>query len=212
MVTHAIFVPCQMTLTSLLRPALACLMAALSLMPAWAEKADRSKPMNVVADHLKYDDLRQVSEFSGNVVLTKGTLVIRAGKLLVRQDPQGFQFGTATAAPGQRANFRQKREKLDEWIEGEAEELVYDGKADKLHFSHNAVIRRYKGSTLTDESAGHRITYDNTSDQFHVEGGKPGLTGQSRVRTMLSPRTEPEAGGTTAQTLQPSTSLTGDRK
>ena len=40
---------------------------------AWrsAEKADRNKPMNIEADALRYDDLKQTSVFTGRVVLTK---------------------------------------------------------------------------------------------------------------------------------------------
>ena len=44
---------------------------------AHAEKADRNKPMNVEADALRYDDLKQTSVFTGRVVLTKGTILIR---------------------------------------------------------------------------------------------------------------------------------------
>ncbi|MFM2112212.1 MAG: lipopolysaccharide transport periplasmic protein LptA [Pseudomonadota bacterium] len=177
---------------------------------ALAEKADRTQPMNVVADTLRYDDLKQVSEFSGHVILTKGTLTIRADKVQVRQDPQGYQYGTATAAPGQRAFFRQKREKLDEWIEGEAETLLYDGKADRVQFSTNAVIRRYQGATLLDESTGHSVVYENTSDQFTVDGHKPGGS-RERVRTLLAPRTPAQAlPPESANPLKPSPALTGN--
>ena len=41
---------------------------------ARAEKADRNKPMNVEADALRYDDLKQISVFTGHVVVTKGTI------------------------------------------------------------------------------------------------------------------------------------------
>ena len=65
-------------------------------MLAWAEKADRGKPMNIEADALRYDDVKQVSIFTGRVVLTKGSIQIRGDRLEVRQDPDGFQFGVAT--------------------------------------------------------------------------------------------------------------------
>lgn len=189
-------------------------------LPALAEKADKNKPMNVVADTLRYDDLQQVSEFNGHVVLTKGTLIIRADKVLVRQDPQGFQYGTATATPGKRAFFRQKRENVDEWLEGEAETLIYDGKSDTLRFTRNAVIRRYKGATLADESSGHLITYDNTTDQFSVDGErKAGPAGElppgGRIRTMLSPKTTEPATPVVqgpAPHLRTSTRIAGELK
>jgi lipopolysaccharide export system protein LptA len=56
-----------------------------ALLPqAWAEKTDRSKPMNVDADLLRYDDVQQTTVFTGKVVVTKGSITIRGAKLEVR--------------------------------------------------------------------------------------------------------------------------------
>ena len=87
---------------------------------ARAEKADRNKPMNIEADALRYDDLKQTSVFTGKVVVTKGTIVIRGARVDVRQDPEGYQYGVVTAEPGKLAFYRQKREGVDEFIEGES--------------------------------------------------------------------------------------------
>ena len=56
---------------------------------AHAEKADFSKPTNVEANQMFYDEAKQTNTFIGNVVLTRGTLVMHADKLLVRQDQGG---------------------------------------------------------------------------------------------------------------------------
>ena len=77
---------------------------------AQAEKADRTKPMNIEADAMRYDDLKQTSVFTGNVVVTKGTIIIRGARIDVRQDPEGYQYGVVTAAPGKLAYYRQKRD------------------------------------------------------------------------------------------------------
>jgi lipopolysaccharide export system protein LptA len=167
-------------------------LAAVSSPEAWAEKADRNKPMNAEADALRYDDVKQQSVFTGNVVITKGTMTIRADRVEVRQDREGFQFGTATSTGAKRAFFRQKREGgLDEWIEGEAEVLSYDGKADTVTFTRNAVMRRLRGNTMVDETQGAVITYDNTTDVFNVSGGTNAAGAPSgRVRAVIGPRTE----------------------
>jgi lipopolysaccharide export system protein LptA len=95
---------------------------------AVAEKADRNKPMNIEADNLDHDELKQISIFTGKVVATKGTITMRGNRLEVRQDPDGFQYGILTATPGARAFYRQKREGVDEWMEGEGERIEYDGR------------------------------------------------------------------------------------
>ena len=164
---------------------------ALVAAPAQAEKADKAKPMNVEADALRYDDLQQTSVFTGKVVVTKGTILIRGGKLTVRQDPEGFQFGVVTAEPGKQAFFRQKRDGVDEFIEGEGETIEYDGRADKVKFIGRAEMRRLRGSTLADETSGAVIVYDNSNDQFTVDGGAPSATPSNpggRVRATLAPR------------------------
>jgi lipopolysaccharide export system protein LptA len=183
--------------------------------PAYAEKADRTKPMNAEADSLRYDDGKQTSVFTGNVVITKGTMVIRADRVEVRQDKDGFQFGTATSAGGARVFFRQKRDLGDEWIEGEAETIAFDGKADTVTFSRQATLRRLRGTSLSDETQGALITYDNNSDMFNVvgavasSGGAAGAAG--RVRAVISPRGAASAPAASAASpaapLKPSTSL-----
>ena len=176
---------------SALRPLL--LIAALALLGgvAQAEKADRDKPMNVESDALRYDDLKQTSVFTGRVVLTKGTILIRGAKLDIRQDADGYQFGLATAEPGKLAFFRQKREGVDEFIEGEGETIEYDGRADTVKFISKAQLRRYRGSVLNDEMTGAVIVYNNTTDVFTIDGrptddnvNKSG----GRVRATLAPR------------------------
>ncbi len=166
---------------------------------AWGEKADRDKPMNIEADALRYDDVRQVSVFTGRVVLTKGTILIRGGKLDVRQDADGNQFGVVTAEPGKLAFFRQKREGLDEFIEGEGETIEYDGRSDTVKFISSAQLRRYRGATLSDEFNAGLIVYNNVADVFTLDGtpaaGKSGSTGRpgapaGRVRAMLTPSTD----------------------
>lgn len=193
-------------------------LAAAFAAPAWAEKADRAKPMNVEADALRYDDLRQTSVFTGRVVVTKGTIVIRGAKVEVRQDPEGFQFGVVTAEQGKKAFWRQKREGVDEFIEGEATTIEYDGKADRVKFIGNAEMRRFRGATLNDEVSGSLITYDNTSDVFSVDGGAttgaPAAPG-GRVRATLAPRPGASAPAEPAQPatrLRPSTSLGGEAR
>jgi lipopolysaccharide export system protein LptA len=170
---------------------MAALALAVWVTPSAAEKADRNKPLNIEADSGRYDDLKQVGNFSGNVVVTKGTLTLRAAQIEVRQTPEGYHFGIATALPGQLASFSQKRDAADESIQGEAERIEYDGKADTVRFVNRAVIRRFRGATLADETAGSLITYDNTREVFSVSGGASAATPTNpsgRVRATLTPR------------------------
>ena len=162
---------------------------------ARAEKADSEKPTNVEADQMVYDDLKQVNTFTGNVILTRGSLLMKAAKVVVTQDPSGYQFATLLAAPGGLATFRQKRDGgANLWIEGQAERIVYDGKAELVKLYTKAKMRRLEGVKTTDEVEGELITYDSRAEFFSVNnsvsGDKPGA---GRIHAVIQPRTEPKA-------------------
>ncbi|CAN7740474.1 lipopolysaccharide transport periplasmic protein LptA [Acidovorax sp. LjRoot66] len=210
--------------TLLLLSALAMVQTA-----AHAEKADRNKPMNIEADALRHDELKQTSVFTGRVVMTKGTIVLRGARLDVRQDADGYQFGVVTAEPGKRAFFRQKRDTLagapDEFIEGESEVIEYDGRADNVKFITRAELRRYRESTLTDEITGQVIVYNNLTDVFTVDAKPRGSTNAAgdtpapggRVRAILSPKETPASAAAPAAAasgtpLRPSSTLSGGAK
>ena len=158
---------------------------------AWAEKADRDQPMNAEADALRYDDARQTSVFTGNVVITKGTIRIRGAQVEVRQDAKGNQFGVVNGSP---AFFRQKRDGVDEFIEGTSQRIEYDSQADTVRFIGNAVLRRLTGTQINDETTGALIVYNNGTDVFTVDGGPSNRTAGNptgRVRAMLTPVPKP---------------------
>ena len=149
---------------------------------AHAEKADREKPISLEADKVSVDDAKQISNFEGRVVLTQGTLIIRGDHMEVRQDTQGFKTGTTW---GNLAYFRQKREGYDEYIEGWAERIEYDSRADKMQMFNRASMK--KGS---DEVRGNYISYDANTEFFQVTGGgkQASRDNSGRVRAVLQPK------------------------
>ena len=200
---------------------LTALMGATSV--AYAERADRDKPMNIEADALRHDELKQTSVFTGNVVMTKGTIVLRGAQLDVRLDDEGYQHGIVKAVPGQRAYFRQKRDTApgapDEVVEGEGEIIEYNGKTDDVKLIRRGQLRRYTGGKLSDDIMGSVITYNNLTDVFTVDGEKrtsepssaPASSG-GRVRAILAPKASVPAPSSAAQPLQPSSDLSGQGK
>lgn len=180
----------------------AALLTAYLAFPARAERADRLKPVTIQADQGGQVDLqRQVMVFTGNVVVSKGTMVIRSSRIEVRQTPEGYDTAVAFGAPGKPATFRQKREGVDEYMDGEAERLEYDGKADVVKFINNAVVRRLRGAVLADEITGNLVTYDSTTDVLRVSGGGTSSAANpgGRVRAVLTPREGSEAAAEAAR-------------
>lgn len=202
--------------TRLAATTFAALLACALAPQASAEKADRGKPLNVEADQpSRLDMLNQVVVFNGNVVVTKGTMTMRADRIEVRETPDGHHLATAIGSAARPATFRQKRDGVDEYIEGQADRLEYDGRADTVRFVGNAQVRRLRGAAVADEVSGALITYDNTAEVFSVAGGaaSPANPG-GRVRAVLVPREAAASApgdGTSAPPLQPAGRLGAPR-
>ncbi|MDQ9171000.1 lipopolysaccharide transport periplasmic protein LptA [Oxalobacteraceae bacterium R-40] len=160
---------------------------------ALAEKADADLPTNVEANQMAYDDVKQINIFTGNVVLTRGTLVMRAEKMVVSQDPAGYQYGTMYAAPGGFTTFRQKRDGgPDLWIEGRAADRIeYDSKTEIAKFYSKARVRLLDGQKVTDEVEGEFISYDSKTEFYSVNNTATGQSkpGAGRIRAIIQPRT-----------------------
>jgi lipopolysaccharide export system protein LptA len=124
--------------------------------------------------------------------MTQGTLTLRADRVFVRQDAEGFNHAIAFGRP---VAFKQKREGTDEYIEGFAERMEYDGKQDKVQLFTNAHVK--KG---IDEVKGDYISYDAVTEYYQVIGGGPDTASpanpRGRVRAVIQPkRRDGESGG-----------------
>jgi lipopolysaccharide export system protein LptA len=154
---------------------------------ALAEKADRDKPTQIEANRMSSDDVRRLTTFEGNVVLTKGTVAVRADRIVVRQDAEGHQYTTATGSP---VRFKQRLdakegEKEGRWMDGEALRIEIDDRKQTIELFDNARVNR--GG---DEVAGNYIFVDQRSDFFSVNAGKGAP--QGRVRATIQPKAAEE--------------------
>ena len=154
---------------------------------ASAEAADREKPIELEADTVTVNDAKQTSTYTGTVVLTQGTLIIRADKLVVREDKEGFQHSTSTGNP---TTFKQKREGKNEYMEGSAQRIEYDGRMDKVQLYTKAWVKRGE-----DIVYGDYISYDANAEYAEVIGGTKSETnpGSGRVKAIIQPKNKPAA-------------------
>lgn len=186
-------------LTSL-RLALLCavLPVGLSVTNAHAEHADRDKPVSIESDRVTVDDQNKVNIFEGKVVLSQGTLMLRCHKLVVTQDAAGHYRGIASGSTGELARFRQKRDGVEEYTEGEGERIEHDSKLDQTELFNRAWIRSGK-----DEIRGEYIRVDGKTNNYSATSGPNGTTQTGRrVRAVIQPKK-----GDNADTSQPNLPL-----
>ncbi|MDP5008433.1 MAG: lipopolysaccharide transport periplasmic protein LptA [Glaciimonas sp.] len=164
---------------------------------AHAEKADTLKPSNIEADQFTLDDVKQIKTFTGNVILTRGTLLMKADKVVVTTDPAGYQFAVLYAAqtPNSFATFRQKRDGgPDLWIDGQAADRIeYDDKTEIVKIYKNAQMRRLEGTKPTDVVNGEFISYDSRAEFYSVNNTADGTSkpGAGRIKAVIQPKTKP---------------------
>jgi lipopolysaccharide export system protein LptA len=180
--------------------------------PAFAEKDDRTKPMSVTSGGTNPDivDLKKHSAvFTGNVVITQGTLEIHADRVEVSQDPDGNQLGFAFGSPGKPATFRQKRDGVDEYSEGDSQKIEYDSAANRVRFVGAAHLRMLKGTIVTDQANAALITYDTATDTIKLGAGDPGSTSSAtggRTTVIFTPKASNAPKATEPLTLAPAAS------
>ena len=170
-------------MNQLIKSLITLLWLLLSVQMALAEQADRTKPVNIEADSADMDDLHKVGLYQGGVVLTQGTLMLRADKLEVHQDNDGFSTAVAYGNP---VYFRQKQDNVDQYVEAYANRIDLDNKLNTVLLTGNARLK--KGA---DELHANTMLYNTVTERFWAKIDPNTVPGAppNRVRTAIFPKT-----------------------
>ncbi len=203
----SLLAPFASALASAFASALA-LAAGLATPWALAERTDRSKPMVIEADgQARMDYAQQVLVYTGNVVISQGTMLVRAERVELRETPEGYRTALAVGTNAKPASWRQRRDGSAETVEGSAAQIDFDGRANTLRLRGNSVVRRLRAGAVVDEVTGGVIIWDNNKEVFTVEGGAPSAGNPSgRVRNVFTPPPEPGSAASGAAATAPARS------
>ena len=188
------------------KPALAgALLALACLADARAEHADRLKETAVTASDATADHAHQTADFSGDVVISQGTLEIRADRVQMRLGANGERLGFAFGKAGVPVRFRQHGDRPGEWSEGQAERVEVDSLANEVRLIGAASLRNLDGTVVTQSVQGETITYDTArdtvsstrADQRALQAGE-GRPAQ-RVRVVFAPTVTPATDAASAR-------------
>lgn len=167
--------------------------SALAQSQAAATAPAEEPSTQVVSDSLRYDDNKRESTFIGNVVATRGQLVIDSDQLVVSEDKAGNQFGTATANKGKLVTIIQNRPETFERIEGKGLRAEYDGSKSQFDLIGQAVVTRYICDKPYDTIRGERVRYYQKTDVYEAQGGPNSSAAGGRVRSLAEPRAKTQA-------------------
>jgi lipopolysaccharide export system protein LptA len=181
----------------LLALAIAC-MASLAQAQPGGKPAEEPDTL-ILSDTLNYDDIKKESVFTGNVIMTRGLMTLHSDKLIMREDAEGFQYGTATVGPGKLVHIRQENPEKFEVIEAQGLRSEYDGKKEELEMIGQAVITRYVCGKPFDNVKGERVIYKQKSDTYEAYGGPNSAANGGRVRSLAQPRAKADAAAAECQ-------------
>ena len=171
-----------------------CLLASVLFpLSAFALATDREQPIEIHADTFNGDEVKQTAVYSGNVIVTQGSMNLQGARLELRLSARGYRQGTVT---GNLARFRQQRDPktpgVDEWVHAQAERIIYDEEVDTITLDGKARLARSENGVAKDITEGERIVYDMRNARSRVEGGV--VNGQKqRVSTIIAPRNNTKA-------------------
>jgi lipopolysaccharide export system protein LptA len=156
---------------------------------AHAEKADREKHIEFQGDTGGGNAETKTGELVGHVVITQGTMTIQADRVTFRQNADNSLSATAYGNP---VRFREKRDGADDYYEGYAQRIVYDGEKRFVELFDNALLKK-----TGNEIRSNYISYSAATDNFSAEGrpdAKPAAAGDAplgaRVRGTFQPKSE----------------------
>ena len=158
--------------------------------PIHAEKADQDKPVILEAEKVSVNDVKQVYDLNGQVLLIKGSIVVTGEDGHIMVDPQGYEFIDVVGRSEEVASFRQRREGLaDEFMQGRGAQVTYDAKSEFLTLTGDASLKRLLNMQMLDQLKGWKIEYDDVKQYYRVippQDAKP--EDLPLARAILSPR------------------------
>ncbi len=160
---------------------------------AHAEKADRTKPIEINAASGTMDLANNVQTLEGNVVLVQGTMRITAERMRLKRDAQEHIFAELSGSNGSQITFREKREGFNDYMEGTADRAEFDDRANTVK-----LFSRAKLKNGGDELTGEYIYYNSITEVLQALGRIPDSkdpkggtqTGDNRVRIVIQPRAD----------------------
>ncbi|HET8700182.1 MAG TPA: lipopolysaccharide transport periplasmic protein LptA [Nitrococcus sp.] len=132
-----------------------------------ARNSDRDQPIKLSADQAEIDNVKGVSVYRGQVVLTQGTLKITGDVMHVYYTPDTRELDRIVVE-GRPATYQELPEGQSEYVHAEAPRMEY-------YASGPRRIRLLQGATLWQGSnifRGEQVVYNIEADQVEAHSGE----------------------------------------
>lgn len=161
-------------------------------MPALALTGDTDQPIHIDSDQQSLDMQGNIVTFTGNVIVTQGSIKVQADKVVVTR-PQGQQGREVIEGFGNPATFYQMQDN-GKPVKGHSQKMRYELDKDNVILTGDAYLEQ-----LDSNVKGDRITYLVKQQQMQAFSDKG-----KRVTTVLVPsQLQDKNGQSTAPAKSP---------
>ncbi|MBC2770696.1 lipopolysaccharide transport periplasmic protein LptA [Pusillimonas minor] len=185
--------------TSLLACTLLCFGFTANAQQAQGNTPAEEPDTLILSDTLNYDDAKKESTFTGNVVMTRGQMTLNSDVLVMREDAEGFQYGTATADKGKLVFIRQETPEKFEVVEARGLRAEYDGKTETIEMIGQAIVTKFVCGKAFDTISGERVKYNQSTSVYQAFGGPNSAARGGRVRSLATPSAKADAAAAACQ-------------
>ncbi|AXI02674.1 lipopolysaccharide transport periplasmic protein LptA [Aquirhabdus parva] len=165
----------QLTIPRILLSSVGIFASFLISQYVYALESDHDQPVHLEADRAVYNQQTGVTVYTGNVVITQGTIRLQADSVIANLDQnKSIKDVTATGKP---AKFQQKINPDKGIVYGEGDQVFYDAKSSQVTLTGNAKLNQ-DGSSFV----GNTLRYGMTQGDIEGNGNA-----QQRVQMVIPP-------------------------
>lgn len=149
-----------------------CLLFAIYSFSAYAGKGDAEQPIQIEADEASLDYAKQMTNYSGSVVVVQGSLRLEADTIDVSyNDKRQLNQLVAVSNSKNLAHFQQKMDGNPEPVHAYAKKITYDAPKQLMTLEKEAKVVQ-----LGNEFKGSYIVYDAAKSRIKANKGRVSAT------------------------------------
>ncbi len=157
--------------------------------PAWPLPTDKEQPIEIEANAAELDDQKGVTVYTGNVVVTQGSIRMTGDKMTVYYTKDN-NLDTVIML-GQPATYRQLPDKSEVYDEAEASRMEFYNLKNLIVLIDNALVKqeglRFSGNRIEYDTENSKIRARGAPDKSVAEDGEPAQD-SGRVKITIQPK------------------------
>ena len=166
---------------------LALFFMSMVLRPAMALSTDQKQAIEINADTGELDNSKNINTFSGNVIVTQGSIRITGDRMTVHYNEKNEV--EVLVVEGSPATYRQLPDSSKVYDEAQAKRMEYHKKVNTVVLINNARVKQEGGSLSSDrieyDTALSRVTATSTPVPKDNQSGDKG-----RVKIIIPPQSD----------------------